>query len=162
MRKVVLFIVTTLLMLVFIPRDTLADSQASNRVTVDHVATVLEKFKEKITLFFKFSKEEKFNYNQYLVEKRLAELKYVVDSKKGDLVEETSSRYTTYLGNFTDFAVKNSFSNKKDELLIMYKSQKTVLEELQKNFEFESGFWLLLQHGINSTNIFSTQVTEKL
>lgn len=136
----------------------LAQEETKTGVEVDHVANVVEKFKEKVTLIFKFSKEDKFNYQKFLLEKRLAELKYIVDGKEWDPVEETSSRYATYLGKFTEFVAKNNLKDKKEEILGMYGRHKKVLEELQKNFEFESGWWLLLQHDINSTEIFSTQL----
>lgn len=136
--------------------------EIKSKVEVDHVANIVEKFKEKMTSFFKFSKEDKFNYQKFLLEKRLAELKYVVDSKEWQPIEETSSRYATYLGNFTGFVVNNKLSNKKEEVLNMYNRHQKILEEFGRNFEFESGFWLLLQHDINSTKIFSSQINDNL
>lgn len=129
---------------------------------VSHIANVIEKFKEKVTLFFKFSKEDKFNYQKFLLEKRLAELKYVIGSKEWQPVEETSSRYATYLGKFNDFIIKNNLKDKKDEILSTYERHEKVLEELQINFEYDGGWWLLLQHDRNSTKIFSTQVKDRL
>lgn len=127
-------------------------------IQVKHIANVIEKLTEKVTSLFKFSKEDKFNYQKFLLEKRLAELKYVVDSKEWTPVEETSSRYATYLGKFTTFVAKSNLKDKKEEILSIYERHSKVLEELQKNFEFESGWWLLLQHDINSTEIFSRQI----
>ena len=139
----------------------LADSPQP-KVEVDHVANVFEKLKERVTLFFKFSQDEKFDYQQYLAEKRLAELKYViVDSKEGNLIEETSSRYSTFLGKFTEFAVENKMTGKKEEMLKIYGEHQKILEALN-NFEYESGFWMLMMHDINSTKIYSTQIKDNL
>ncbi len=135
-----------------------SQTETKTKVEVDHVANVIEKFREKVVLFFKFSKNTKVDYQQYLVEKRLAELKWVVDSKEWQPVEETSSRYSTYLGNFTDFVIKNKLTSKKEEILKMYEEHQKILDTLQRNFEFESGFWLLLQHDINTVKIFSERV----
>lgn len=135
-----------------------SQTETKTKVEVDHVANVLEKFREKVTLFFKFSKEDKYSYQKFLLEKRLAELKYVIDTKQGNLIEETSSRYSTYLGNFTDFVIKNKLTSKKEEILKMYEEHQKILDTLQINFEFESGFWLLLQHDINTVKIFSEQI----
>lgn len=162
MKRLIAFSFLLFFCLVFSSRN-VAFAQASQEevrleLEVDHVANVIEKFKEKVTLFFKFSKEDKFNYQKFLLEKRLAELKYIVDSKEWNPVEETSSRYATYLGKFTGFIVESNLKGKKEEILSMYGRHKLVLEELQKNFEFESGWWLLLQHDINSTEIFSSQL----
>lgn len=161
MKKIILAIFLFFaLSLSFVPSNLNAqDSKEEAKVEfqVDHVANVIEKLTEKINLFFKFPKEGKFNYQKYLLEKRLAELKYVVDSKEWQPVEETSSRYATYLGKFNEFVVKKGLGNKKEEILKIYARHSKVLEELQRNFKFESGWWLLLQHDINSTKIFTDQ-----
>lgn len=127
-------------------------------VKVNHVATVLEKFQEKVTLFFKFSKNDKYNFQKYLLEKRLAELKYVIDNNDWDPVEETSSRYATYLGNFTDFVLKNRLSDKKRDVLETYERHEQILEDLHKKINIDSGWWLLLQHDINLTKIYGEQI----
>ena len=109
-------------------------------------------------MFFKFSQKDKINYQQELTEKRLAELKYVIDSDKGDMIEDTSSRYSTCLGNLTEAVVKNKATDKKQELLTMYENHAKVLENLISQMEVESGFWLLLKHDINYIKIYSDQI----
>ena len=131
-------------------------------VQVDHVANVIEKFNEKVTLFFKFSKEDKYNYQKFLLEKRLAELTYIIGNENWDPIEETSSRYATYLGNFNKFVLSNDLKDKKEEVLSIYQRHGGILEELQMNFEYDSGWWLLLQHDINSTRIFTNQINDSL
>lgn len=115
----------------------------------DHYANVLERFKERITLFFKFSNEDKLVYQQELADKRISELVYIISAGEGDPIEELSSRYGSHIGRLTDFAVNNKLSGKKDGLLKMYDTHLKVLNNIQMNFEFESGWWLLLQHDIN-------------
>jgi len=141
-----------------LPRTLFAEG-AAIKFEVNHIANVFEKAGEKINLFFKFSKEAKASYEQYLLEKRLAELKYVIDVKDGTLIEETSSRYTTYAGKLNQYIVENGIGNKED-LFDMYKRHEGVLSELQKNFEFESGFWLLLQHGINTAKTSQQELSK--
>ncbi len=161
MRRLILFFLS-IFVFWFVSGSVVLADNPSLETEVNHVANVVEKLKEKVTLIFKFSKEDKFNYQKFLLEKRLAELKYIIDGKEWTPVEETSSRYATYLGKFTGFVAKGNLKDKKEEILSMYERHSKVLEELQKNFEFESGWWLLLQHDINSTKIFSTQVKDKL
>lgn len=127
-------------------------------VKVTHIANVFEKLGEKVTLIFKFSQNDKFNYQKFLLEKRLAELKYVIESKEWQPVEETSSRYATYLSKFNNFVLENNLgSNKKDEIIKIYDRHNKILKELQQNFEYDGGWWLLLQHDINLIKQFLPQ-----
>lgn len=127
---------------------------------VNHVANVVEKFKEKISLFFNFSNEGKLKYQKFLLETRLAELKYVIDSKEWDPVEETSSRYATYLSKFSEFVEKSNFKDQKGEILSIYDRHEKIIEALQRNFEYDSGWWLLLQHDRNLLKMFSAQLNK--
>ena len=136
--------------------------EIKTKVEASHIANVFEKLGEKVTLFFKFSKKDKADYENYLIEKRLSELKYVVDSKQGNLIEETSSRYATYLSSFSDLVIKNKLSNKKNEVLNLYSRHKKILEELQNTFETDSVFRMLIQHDIDTIKLFSTRVKDNL
>lgn len=129
---------------------------------VNHVASVVEKFKEKITLFFKFSNSDKYDYQKYLINKRLSELKYVVESKQGNLIEETSSRYSTYLGTLSEFVIKNKLSIKKEDTLAVFLEHIKIIEKLQEEYESESVFRMLLQHDINTLKLFSEKFKSEL
>lgn len=159
MRQIALFFFPVLFISTF--GASVVYAQTQPKVSADHVANVFEKLKEKVTMFFKFSQEEKFEYLAYLSEKRLGELKYVIDSKQGNLIEETSSRYSTYLGNLTEYAISHKMTNKKEELKNLYDQHQKILEQLN-TFEYESGFWLLLMHNLNITKIYATQVVDHL
>lgn len=125
---------------------------------VDHIANIRERIQERINLFFKFSPQDKAYYQKELAEKRLAELSFVIENKKGDFIEETSSRYSTYLGRLTETVTDKKLSNMKGELLKMLENHKLILDELIKPFESNSGFWLLLQHNINVLQIYADQI----
>lgn len=125
---------------------------------VSHVASGLEKVYEKVTLFLKFDNKSKANYQQHLTEKRLAELSFVIESNQIDSVEPTASRYATSLGTLTDFVVSNRIVDKRADLMNMFDKHSSVAAELQKRFEFESGWWLVLQHDINTINIFKEKI----
>lgn len=136
----------------------LAQDTPKVELEVNHIANVFEKFKEKATLFFNFSKDSKLNYEKYLLEKRLAELKYVVDSKEWQPVEETSSRYATYVSKFSENAIKNASKEKKEEIVGILERHEKIIEALQRNFEYDSGWWLLLQHDRNLLKMFSDRI----
>lgn len=135
------------------------NSSASGQIIeVNGVANLRDRLWERITLFFKFSNNDKADYEQYLAEKRFAELKYVFDNGKGDMIEETSSRYSSYLGRLTDLIIRNKMVDKKEGVLEMLASHLPVLEELLSKQEYESGFWLLLQHDINYLKLYTDQI----
>lgn len=131
---------------------------SADSVKVDHLATRVEKLKEKITLFFKFNKSDKANYYQYLVEKRLGEMTYVIENNKIDLVEETASRYATYLGQLTDYVRKNNLSGEKSDLLEIFERHTKIISESQKKFKYDSGWWLAIQHDLNTIIILKDQI----
>lgn len=132
----------------------------SPEVKVDHLAGRFEKLQEKLTLFFKFNKKDKVRYYQYLSEKRLAELYYVIQTSQIDSVEETASRYSTYIGTLTNFMVSKNVKEDKDSLINMFDRHIKIIEGLQKKFKFESGWWLAIQHDINSAKLFSDKIRQ--
>ncbi len=134
------------------------DVFASGVLEVDRVASKTEKLKEKITLLLKFDKSKKADYYKYLTEKRLAELIYVVKSENIDLVEETASRYATYIGQLTNFIRENKLSSKKNDLNEMYNDHTLRISEIQKKFKYDSGWWLAIQHDLNTILILKDQI----
>lgn len=125
---------------------------------VNHVAGPIEKIEEKIILIFKFDKNSKADYLKYLSEKRLAEIVYVVKVNKIDSVEETASRFSTYLGNLTNYVISQKLTEKKDALVQAYLGYAEILKDQQKGFKYDSGWWLALQHPINLSKVYSEQL----
>lgn len=165
--KIFLFLITSIIFLGF---QNLAFAEADSSTSsaspsaeyslpaINSVANLRDRIFERITLFFKFSTEDNYNYQKALADKRLAELKYVVDSGQGNLIEETSSRYSSYLGRLNNYVISKKLTDKKPELLAMYNSHNQILQGLSSKFETDSGFWLLIQHDINTTKILSDQI----
>lgn len=134
------------------------DSSTSAEIKVDHVANPLERLQEKIVYFFKFSTQDKLAYQKEILEKRLAELQYVIESGQVNYIEELASRYSSHLGRLTVFAIKNNMTAEKDKLLSDYKRHQVVIENLQSKFEANNGFWLAIQHDINLLTILGDQL----
>lgn len=122
----------------------------AQEVKVDHVASGLEKISEKVTMFFKFNPEEKAKYSLYLTEKRFGELKYILESNQDNLIEPTSSRFSTYLNLLTERLVKDKISSQKDSTISMSKRQYEELTKLQSEYTYDSGWWLSLQWSIDN------------
>ena len=176
-----IFLITIALIFSFFPHIVLADnaeqtnlvesstsalmkvplSSESASLKVDHVANVLDRLKEKINLFFKFSDEAKANYMQELADKRLGELVYIMTTGEGDPIEELSSRYATHINRLTTLIIDKKLDKNKQSLLKMYGTHLNILNNIQQNFEFESGWWILLQHDINTVKMSQDKLNKK-
>lgn len=164
MQVLKIFSISIIVLVLFISQLSVTFAQAkdstasSGIIQVERVANSRDRIWERVTLFFKFSTNDKADYEKYLVEKRFAELKYAFDNGLGDYIEESSSRYSSYLGRLTELVVKNKMVDKKEEILKMFSIQMPLLEELLASQEYESGFWLLLQHNINYLRLYRDQI----
>lgn len=160
MYKLILLFLIVFLLLFQTPvfAEDYISTYSANIKKVDHIANIRERIQERINILFKFSPQSKIDYQKELTEKRFAELVYVIENRKGDFIEETTSRYAAYLGRLTEVAIKNKAFDKKNSFLEMLENHELVLEDLIKYFEANSGFWLLLKHDINSINIYSEQI----
>lgn len=161
-KSIKLSLLITLFSLTFLNNFHLTHAQEEGvpqpTLEVNHVARGFEKIQEKFTLLFKFSKQKKADYHQYLAEKRFAEFNYAVNNDKYDLIEETSSRYATYLGRLSEYVLKKNIKSNKESLLLMYDNHIKIITELQKKYKYDSAWWLLSQHGINVAKEFSSKI----
>lgn len=141
---------------------TAATHQPSVTVKVDQVAGLTGRLLEKAILLLKFNDTDKANYYRHLTEKRLAELELIIgrkDYQKRDfLIEETSSRYATYVGVTADFIIKHKLSQPKELFLKDLERHKPILAKLRDNFPANSGWWLLVAQDIDTTDIFSDKL----
>ncbi len=142
--------------------DIAATESSSQSATIEnvHLSNIVDRLVERITMLFKFSTTDKINYQMQLTEKRLGELDYAVVNDRGDLIEELSSRYSTYVGNLTEMIVKNKALDKKQSVLDMYNRHSKIVDELDKKFEANSGLWLLMEHDKNYLKIYSDQLKD--
>lgn len=157
-KKKIIKLLLAVSLLAFLMSSIALSRSVNTKIEVDHVAGKIEKIKEKIILFTRFNKKSKINYLQFLLEKRLAELSFVIETDQIDLVEPTASRYSTYAGRLAEYVVAKNLAEKKGDLISAYLRHSEIIKTLQKKFEFESGWWLALQHSIDSTKIYSEKV----
>lgn len=160
MRKIILTFLLSVFL--FIPQmamaETVVESTPSVKVKVEKVSNVMDRFKEKITLFFKFRSEDKLSFQQQLVEQRLGELDYVIKSGQGDFIEEVSSRYSAYVGRYGEAILSSNNITQKEQALEMFKNHPQILALMRDNFPANSSFWMLLQHDINTIQIYTDKI----
>jgi len=131
-------------------------------VTPVHKAGAMDRVFEKINLFLHFSPASKAEYWQKLVDVRLTNLKSIVEQNNLDLIEETSSRYSTYVGRYSDYIINNQIRSQKEIAIGMFNKHLETLPSLQAKYKYDSAWWLLIQHDINTLNIFKEKIDKEL
>jgi hypothetical protein len=121
---------------------------------VDHVAQGLEKVWEKVGLMVRLTKGAKYSYRVGLLEKRLAELEYVVETEKYNYIEDSASRYSTYAGKLNELLLSNNMVAEYEKVIGIYERHKIIIGQLQANFQYDSAWWLVTQHDLNVLDEF--------
>ncbi len=111
--------------------------------------------KLKLTLFF-YSTKSKYNYEKDLLNRRLAELKYVVDNKDISNIQTTSQRYYTQAGNLTQFVLKNNLDKKDLEGLL--NKHLTSIREFKRQYNDNTAEWRFINHDEGYINIYISQL----
>ena len=158
MLKKTFFKIVCFLLFFTITSTVLASSDYNFNISLNKRVGYVGKVKEKIGLFLKFSSTSKAKYWRKLIDTRLAEIIYVVDVDMIGDVEETTSRYSTYLGHYTNYLEKKNLTSQREISLAMFEKHKEILGILRDNFEYDSAWWLLIQHDINTIDIFKGKV----
>lgn len=158
MYKRILFKITYFLLFFTIASTVLASSDYNFNISINKRVGIFGKINEKIGLFLKFSSKSKAKYWRKLIDTRLAEIKYVVDADKINDIEETTSRYSTYLGHYTNYLEKKKNGSEKEITLAMFEKHKDILISLRDKFKHDSAWWLLIQHDINTLDILKDKL----
>jgi len=108
---------------------------------------------EKAQVNFYLNSDSKADFYKNLVQKRVAELKHVVDNSYLDQIERSSQRVSYQVGILTDYIVSKNLNSKKSSIIDLYKKDKIILEKLRDKYPANSSFWMLIQHIINSIDI---------
>lgn len=127
---------------------------------VDHIAGKFERLQERIRLVFKFNKQAKADYKQELLEKRLEELDFVSENEMYYYFEDASYRYAAYAGRVTSYTVDNNLVDRKKATLELFKNHKEKLEIILARHEYDSAYWLLTMHDINSLDSLSNTLKD--
>lgn len=152
-----IFFICLLILILVSPTYALAQkfetSFSSEFLKIDNPSNHFDRLIEKIILFTKFNEQSKAEYMMSLLDKRLADLNFVVTKDRGNLIEEISSRYASFTGELGNYFLENNLKNKKLNLIKKFEIHKKVLIKIQKPYSSDSPFRMLLQHDINTINI---------
>lgn len=120
-------------------------------------AYTFKRMKEKVTVFFKFSKDAKINYRKCLLERRLSEYVTLIENKNQLETSDASQRVSYEAGMLADVS-KNGSKEAKADVLKLFEKYKPVLAKMRDNFPANSAYWLLSQQDIDTMNILSEKL----
>ena len=114
---------------------------------------------EKVSEIIIFSSSKKARYHFELMEKRLAELKYVSDRDLLSEFESASNRFSYEAGKATELLKKSGEENgKKEEFQNKFSEYSDYLPTIRDRYELHSSFWRLAQQNIDTLNILKSQL----
>lgn len=161
--------ITRLILLAFIiavvPSVTVVYAQDASEIKYESISPKngfeysFKRLREKITLFW-LSRDplRKANYYSELLDKRLAELKQVVDEKDIENIQTVSQRYSATAGELTNLINQKSLGEVKPSVLNKFSQHVFLLESFQKSYVFDTAQWMFIKHDIDYLKIYSSQL----
>jgi len=115
----------------------------------------LKRLQEKVFMKMKINSEDKVEYYSFLLNKRLNELKYLVEERQYAYILSSSLRYSTTAGLMTEVITANDMDNVIVPTIKMFKEHQLVFSQLVETYPFkDSGEWKFLQDDYNYLEIY--------
>jgi len=118
---------------------------------------LIKRAQENIILLTKIAPVAKVDYYEYLLNERLGEIQYIMNSHQYALIVSTALRYATTAGKLTEFASKNNLKNKTQEITKEFMEHKKILNTLSQQFPGASDRW---KYVVDDENYLDTYVKE--
>lgn len=113
---------------------------------------------EKFALFVLFWPQSKLNYENQLLDIRMAEFKKIAEGRELGEFQKSSERLSYQAGILTDQIKDSENEQDKQELKNKFSSLNKILPGLRDLYPANSSFWMLVQHNINTLEILSGQL----
>lgn len=115
----------------------------------------VKRFEEKLFLAVHSTPQQKADYYSLLLDRRLEELIFVVDSKDFSHVWQTASRYSSTAGEATDLIVRYNLEDKAEALQEQLRSHQPKLQELLQHYSLkEDGDWKFIEDDVNYLDLY--------
>lgn len=155
-KKIILFLLLLLFPLfIFTPKV-----DAAARIYPDSGTKFnLKRLSEKTMLFMNFSSKGKVKYMQKLMEERLLELEYIVETKNIAHIEKTSQRHETTAGKLTELIIDKLLRTEAGQVRDKFERHTGILEFLRDQYKYDTAEWRFVQNDINSLKIYSDMLS---
>lgn len=116
---------------------------------------------EKIKLFFlSFSANGKAEFYKELVNRRLAELKYVIEKEDKNNFEIATIRYSTTVGEWTEHILAKNLIDKKRGAVEVMTSHLPVVEKLMTTYDGTTAEWRFVKQDFDYLNIYISKLKD--
>lgn len=114
---------------------------------------------EKFSLFFySYSSQRKSDYYGALANKRLAELKYVIENNRMNDFERATTRYSTTVGMWVEYINKKGLNNGKGLVAQLLSQHIPVVQNLMEKYDPTTAEWRFVKHDVDYLNIYISQL----
>ena len=133
-----------------------ADVQTSESVKYEKISPKygykysFKRLREKIQLYFlSRTPSRKIDYYSGLLDRRLAELKQVVEEKDIGNIQATSQRYSSTAGELVNYIRSTNLDTFRKPIMSQLTRHLPILNSLQRNFDFNSAEWRFIEFDID-------------
>ena len=113
--------------------------------------------KIKLIIYSPVSKKKEGLYKN-IAEKRLAELKHVVDKSDMANFEKATTRYSTTIGDWSEYINKKNLTTQKQQAIDILNEQTPVIKTLMDKFDSNTAEWRFLKQDLDYANIYISQL----
>lgn len=165
MKKIFLLIIIALTFAFSPTSSVLAQEISLERIKVERVnpdsqlAYKAKRLKEKIIMFFKFSPKRKAGYYKVLLNRRLSELRYIVESENIAHIEKTSQRYEATAGQLAELIIEKNIKEEVNSAIDLFTTHQLITEKLRDNFSYDTAEWRFVMNDFNSLKIYSEKLS---
>ncbi len=158
MSNKLLYVLMVVFLLIFVVNPTYINAVDENLLKIPKAIPGTFKYKigrawEKVYISFIFSNKGRVEYHNKLLDKRLAELNYLVNNKELSLIEDSSSRFSYQVGVLAE-TLEFEESGTRTGTIAKFKDYASFLASLRDEFPANSSNWLFIQQNIDTLNIF--------
>lgn len=130
-----------------------------NIMPKDGLKFVLKRMGEKIMLTaYSIMPNKKCYLYQNLIESRLSELYAIAKEKDIANIETTSSRYSSTVGQATDYVLSKQLTDCKNSMKDKLSKHVPALKQAQEGFDYVTAEWRFIENDINTLKIYSEKL----
>ncbi len=107
---------------------------ASNGANPHRIDYGFKRAQEKLFLTLKFSPEQKIDYYETLLNKRLGELEYLTYNKKTYILWSSSLRYAATAGEATNLIIQNNLVREANKFVVIFQNHQSQINDLLTNY----------------------------
>lgn len=127
----------------------------------DGFSYITKRLGEKVKLIlFSFSANGKESFYKELANRRLAELKYVIDNKDLNSFEIATIRYSTTVGEWTEHILAKKLDDKKKPAIEVLSTHTPVVEQLMQGFDGTTAEWRFVKQDADYIRIYISKLQD--